>query len=128
MTESLQDVTFDHYDEEFSRCPYPVLTQLRSECPVAHSEAHGGFWLASTMDAVRAIALDPKRFSSRYTSVPTDIGLGDVLFPPIQLDAPDHTRMKKLLLPSFTAQRAESLREYTRSIVVGLLTELLEAG
>lgn len=128
MTESVQELTFDHYDEAFASCPYPVLAELRARCPVAKSEAHGGFWLASTMEAVRAIALNPAVFSSRYTSVPKDIGLGDVLFPPVQLDPPDHTRMRKLLLPSFSAQRAEDLREYTRGVVVDLLTDILSRG
>ncbi len=128
MTESLQELTFDHYDENFARCPYPVLKQLRQECPVAKSEAHGGFWLASTMEVVREMALNPTIFSSRYTSVPKDIGLGDVLFPPVQLDPPDHTRMKKLLLPSFSSHQAEGLREYTRGVVVQLLADLLASG
>jgi cytochrome P450 len=128
VTESTQELVFDHYDDGFVRCPYPVLAQLRSNSPVAWSDAHGGFWLASTMETVRALALSPEVFSSRYTSVPKDIGLGDVLFPPVQLDPPDHTRMKKLLLPSFSAERSESLREYTRGVVVDLLTKILDGG
>lgn len=126
---ALDGLGFDHYNDQYMNNPYPVWAELRSTAPVAWSDAHNGYWLATTMEAVRAIALNPKIFSSRKTSVPTDIGFGeDVFFPPMQADPPEHTRMKRLLMPSFSQKGAESLREYTHDTVVGILDELLAQG
>ncbi len=100
-------VEFDHYDEEFAKDPYPKLRELRERCPVAHTDAHGGFWVVSRYDDVCEIARDPGVFSSRYVTVPTDIGYGeDVRLGPLQFDPPEHTRLKRLLATAFVPARS----------------------
>lgn len=128
VTRSAQKLNFNHYDKEYMQDVFPTLSELRHRGTIEWTDALGGFWIATKMEHVRAIALNTDVFSSRYNGIPKDLGLGDAVMPPIQLDPPDHTRMKKLLMPSFTQAGAEALREYTRTTVVGLLDNLLAKG
>jgi cytochrome P450 len=119
---------FDHYDPEQAADPYPLLSDLRATCPVSHSMAHGGFWMATRYEDVKDVCGRPEDFSSRYTSVPTDIGLGDFRIPPLQLDPPEHSRFKKILAPVFTPGQVRQFEETTRAYVGSLLDELIPGG
>ncbi|MGI8662538.1 MAG: cytochrome P450 [Acidimicrobiales bacterium] len=121
-------IDFDHYDESFAADPYPVLAELRQQCPVAHSDAHGGFWVATRYSDIQDLCARPTAFSSRYTSVPTDIGLGDIQIPPLQLDPPEHTRFKKLLTPVFAIGEVARFEAGARAYVGELLDGLVERG
>jgi hypothetical protein len=37
--------SFDQWNPDQAADPYPMLARLRSECPVAHSDRHDGFWV-----------------------------------------------------------------------------------
>ena len=63
----------------------------------------------------------PEIFSSRYLSIPKDIGAGDMPLPPINIDPPEHTRIRRLLLPFFSPGRVTALEPATRAIVRELL-------
>jgi hypothetical protein len=117
-------LNFDHYDRAYANDPYPVLEQLRSRCPIAHSDAHGGFWIATKYDDIREITQDTETFSSRYSSVPKDIGFGDFTVPPLHLDPPEHARSKRLLATAFVPKKVAEFEESTRQQVVELLDEL----
>jgi cytochrome P450 len=129
MTTSSNDLRqFDHYDDAQVADPYPLLADLRSRCPVSHSSAHGGFWLATRYADIQDLCGRPEDFSSRYTSVPTDIGLGDFRIPPLQLDPPEHSRFKKILAPVFTPGQVGQFEASTRAYVTTLLDELIPRG
>jgi cytochrome P450 len=119
---------FDHYDPAMAADPYPLLSELRERCPVSHSTAHGGFWTATRYEDVQDLCSRPEDFSSRYTSVPTDIGLGDFRIPPLQLDPPEHSRFKKILAPVFTPGQVRQFEETTRDYVTALLDGLIPNG
>jgi cytochrome P450 len=121
-------VTFDHYDPEFARDPYPVLADLRARCPVAHSDLHGGYWMVSNHEFVRHVTLHPEIFSTQYTTVPPQFAFGDLRIPPLQLEPEDHTRVKQLLTPPFGAGRAAALEPSTRAAAVALLDRLVPRG
>lgn len=116
----------DHYDAAYAADPYPKLAELRSRCPVAHSDLHGGYWIVSKYDDVRDLTQDTETFSSRCTTVPRDIGIGDFCIPPVQYDPPEHTRIKRLLatgfVPARVAKYEDSIREYASSVLDGLKT------
>jgi hypothetical protein len=117
-------VEFDHYDEAVARDPFPVLADLRSRCPVAHSSAHGGFWVVTSYADVETVTHDPATYSSRHTSIPAEFGLGDFVIPPVQLDPPEHTRVKRLLARAFVPSVAAPYEPWVREYVVALLDSL----
>jgi cytochrome P450 len=119
---------FDHYDPEFARDPYPALAALRERCPVAHSDRHGGYWMVTSYDLVRHVALHPEIFSPQYTSVPPQFAFGELRIPPLQLEPEDHGRVKQLLTPPFGPARAAALENGTRAAVVALLDGLVPRG
>lgn len=41
---------FDHHSPEYPENP-TINADLRAHCPVAHSDAHGGFWVVTRYEA-----------------------------------------------------------------------------
>jgi hypothetical protein len=128
VTDPRAEVAFDHYSDGFAADPYPQLAELRTGCPVAHSDAHGGFWVATRYADIQDLLARPADFSSCRSSVPEDIGLGDVIIPPLHLDPPEHTRFKKLLAPVFSVTQTAPFEPAARAYVVELLDGLVAAG
>src|SRR5262249_58470912 len=56
---------FDHTDPQWVADPYPIWEELRSACPVAHSERYGGTWRPARHEDGSAIAHDTEDFASR---------------------------------------------------------------
>lgn len=121
-------VAFDHYDAAQAADPYPLYERLRRTCPVAWTEAHEGFWVVSRYEDISEIAHRPDVFSSRYVTVPRDLGMGDVQIPPLNYDPPEHARIKKLLASAFVPARVAGLEAAARTTVVGLIERFLDRG
>jgi hypothetical protein len=120
---------FDHTDPEWVADPFPIWEELRSECPVAHSERFGGTWLPVRHADIAAIAYDTEHFTSRSVVVseirpgeddlPAPIGIA----PPITSDPPFHGLARRLLLPAFGPKKIAGYETFTRE----LCRELLDA-
>jgi cytochrome P450 len=118
---------FDHTDAEWVADPYPIWDELRTRCPVAHSDRYGGTWLPVRHDDVAAVAYDTEHFTSRSVVVsevrpgPDDLPAPIGLAPPITSDPPFHALARRLLLPAFAPKRIEALEPFTRELCVELL-------
>jgi cytochrome P450 len=120
---------FDHTDPQWVADPFPIWDELRTTCPVAHSERYGGTWLPVRYDDVAAVAYDTDHFTSRSVVVsevrpgpddpPAPVGLA----PPITSDPPFHAMARRLLLPAFSPKSIAALEPFTRE----LCRELLDA-
>jgi len=133
---------FDHLlnSPEFEQNPYPLYHQLRAEAPAYWSEAWG-CWLLTRYDDVVNTLRDHKRFSSvgRLTSV-IEQELPEPVREQIQplvrhystglinVDPPDHTRLRGLVHKAFTPRVIERLRSHVQEIVDGLLDQVQAAG
>jgi cytochrome P450 len=120
---------FDHTDAVWAKDPYPIWEDLRTTCPVAHSDRFGGTWLPVTHEHVAAIAYDTEHFTSRAVVVseqrpgPDDLPAPIGVAPPITSDPPFHNLARRIMLPPFSPKRIEELEPYTRK----LCDELLDA-
>jgi cytochrome P450 len=118
---------FDHTDPRWVADPYPIWDDLRSRCPVAHSDRYGGTWLPVSHEDVAAVAYDTEHFTSRSVVVsevrpgPGDLPAPIGLSPPITSDPPFHAPARRLLLPAFSPQRIKTLEPFTRELCVELL-------
>jgi cytochrome P450 len=118
---------FDHTDAEWVADPYPIWDELRTRCPVAHSDRYGGTWLPVRHDDVAAVAYDTEHFTSRSVVVsevrpgPDDLPAPIGLAPPITSDPPFHALARRLLLPAFAPKPIEALEPFTRELCVELL-------
>ncbi|MGX1882590.1 cytochrome P450 [Streptomyces sp. NPDC055287] len=115
-------------------CPFDpphALAQVRAERPLTRlvfPDGHVG-WLATGYSVVRAILAD-SRFSSRYELMHYPLPGGpEGLLPPAPtgdmtgMDAPEHTRYRRLLMGKFTVRRMRRLTERVEQIT----TEHLDA-
>ncbi len=116
---------FDHTDDEWAADPYPIWEELRTKCPIAHSDRYGGVWLPTRHEDVSAIAYDTERFSSRSIIVsefraPHALAPAGIA-PPISSDPPYHHDARRMLLPIFSPQEIAKLEPSTRAYCHQLL-------
>ena len=118
---------FDHWDAELAVDPYPTLGRLRSECPVARSEQHGGFVLFTRHEDIGAALRDHDTYSSTVISIPRNHP-GILPVPPLDQDPPVHTRYRQMLLPFFTPQRTALLEPVARVTARSLVAAVAAKG
>ncbi len=132
-TEAVDDWAhdFDVLDAGYVEDPFGRWDQLRTSCPIAHTDRRESAWLPTRYADVTAIAHDPGRFSSIDVSViaaESDEGREHLPYglPPISADPPLHTWTRRLLLPWFSHRRVESYEASTRSLCRSLLDRIVE--
>ena len=110
-------------DAAFAQDPYPVLRELRERGPVHPVLLPPGLpaWLVVSYPEARAALADP-RLAMRP---PEPAGAPPH---PLNLDPPDHTRLRHLLAPAFTRDALAALRPRLEALADALLAELLAGG
>ncbi|KUN87356.1 cytochrome [Streptomyces bungoensis] len=110
--------------------PYDVYRRLRDTAPVHRITGPDGTpaWLVTRYDDVRAALADPRlALGKRHATAGTYQGLA---LPPaldanlLNMDPPDHTRIRRLVGRAFTPRRVERLREPIRRTAGRLLDAL----
>jgi cytochrome P450 len=96
----MDDIDFDHHAPGFSATNAERYREMRKRCPVAHSSAHGRFWVLSRYDDVLRVARDDKTFSSAREVVIPPTNVGRLI--PLQSDPPELCRYRGLLSPFFS--------------------------
>lgn len=119
---------FDHTDPAWVANPFPILDDLRTRCPVAHTERYGGAWLPTRHEDVSAIAYDTERFTSRSILMnnnrpPLDMAPAGIA-PPISSDPPFHQEARRVLLPAFAPRAVAKLEPGTAEFCDSLLDQL----
>lgn len=115
--------------------PVAELGRRREEQPVSRLDLFGNtVWLVTRHADVRRVLGDHKTFSNDFANLlaaggddADELGLAD----PGGLgfrDPPEHTRLRALLAPSFSARRLEALLPRIREVVEDRLDALEEAG
>ena len=122
---------FDHTHPDYAAAATEIWDDLRTSCPVAHTERYGGAWLPTRHDDVSAIAHDTEHFSSQgiivtewRPEVPAPMGYA----PPITSDPPFHAIARRLLLPFFNPKAIAAWEDTTRVLCRELLDEMLADG
>ncbi|MEV0374217.1 cytochrome P450 [Streptomyces sp. NPDC050636] len=123
--------------ERHTGCPFDPpaeLAQLREERPLRrmrYPDGHMG-WLATGHSVVRAILADP-RFSSRQELMHHPLAdIGELPPAPVGdmtgMDAPEHTRFRRLLMGKFTVRRMRELTERVEQITAEHLDAMERQG
>ena len=119
---------FQPYAAELQDDPYPFFGALRSGCPVARSEAMGGFWILSRYEDVRFALQRHDLFSNLVNVIPpgqmTSFG-PDI---PTQLDPPEHTAYRKILIPLLGPRAMALLEDDIRRAARRLLEPICQRG
>lgn len=98
------------------------LKRLRTEAPVAWTNAKGGYWTVTRFQDISAAARNTRVFSN----VPRHPRIGTVYTPPLEADRPSHTAFRRLLNQFFTADYLESHTTWLRELADSMLVDLLE--
>jgi len=119
---------FDHTDPVYAADAPAIWDELRTTCPVAHSDRFGGLWMPTRHEDVSTIAHDTEHFSSRGVvvsvfepDVPAPVGYA----PPITSDPPFHEIARRLLLPAFSPKAIRPLTDATRAFCAELVDDLV---
>jgi cytochrome P450 len=119
---------FDHTDKAWAADPFPIFDELRTSCPVAHSDRYGGVWLPTRHEDIAAVAYDTDTFTSRSVVVtehrpPVEMAPAGGI-PPISSDPPFHHGARRLLLAPFSPQAIDRLEASTRAYCEELVDAL----
>ena len=106
--------TFDYWSPAFAPDPYPLLRQLRADCPVAYSDELDGYFIVSRYEDVNAVLRNHATFTSTVMTAPAIPVEARPAVPPLDQDPPSHTRYRQLLSPFFTPARAANLEAVAR--------------
>ncbi len=119
--------------------PYPAFARLREEAPLAYDAATNQ-WLVSGHADVSALLRD-RRLGRSYLHVATDEEFGRTPPPAwqapwtasqraqlIDMEPPDHTRLRRLVTTAFTPRTVEGLRPLIGEIVDGLVAAAAARG
>ncbi|MFF3412313.1 cytochrome P450 [Streptomyces sp. NPDC002742] len=113
--------------------PYAVYTQLRRAGPVHRITGTDGLpaWLVTRYDDVRQALADPRLSLDKRNAAPG--GYRGMALPPaldanlLNMDPPDHTRIRRLVSRAFTPRQIEQLREPIRRTADQLLDAIAAA-
>lgn len=130
---------FDPGDPAFVADPYPVYERLRAAGPVLY-DADTDHWLVTRHADVDA-ALRDRRFGRTYLHVATHEEMGHEPPPPeldpfwrlinhgiLDMEPPDHTRVRRLVAKAFTPRVVASMREPVQRLTDGLVDRVQGAG
>lgn len=130
---------FDPSDPAFIADPYPVLADLREAAPIFWNEASGQ-WMVTRWADVHA-ALRDKRLGRTFTHRYTHAELGKPEPDPrwadfeeserwslLNLEPPDHTRIRTLISKVFTPTSVAALRPMVESTAHDLLVACRDRG
>ncbi len=110
-------VDFDHHSHDYAADSWSQYADLRAHCPVAWSEAYGGFWVTSRYDDVATVSRDDNTFSSRHDNPNDGVVLHRDQHPrgpnrstPIEMDSPEFPRLPPAAEPALRPAATERLR------------------
>jgi cytochrome P450 len=125
---------FNPWSPDFIADPYPFYRRLREADPMHVSPL--GFRVASRHKDVAAILRD-KRFGKDFIGRMTRRSGPEILNEPVyrsmshwmlQLDPPDHGRLRSLVVRAFTARRVEDMRPRVQQIVDEIIDRVEPQG
>ncbi|HET6293419.1 MAG TPA: cytochrome P450 [Kribbella sp.] len=113
------------------RDPYADYAGLREAGPVHRIEGPDGSpaWLVTRYDDVRQALADPRLSLDRSNALPGNYR--GMSLPPaldanlLNMDPPDHTRVRKLVTQAFTPGRADLVAEYAAPLPITVICDLL---
>ena len=134
----LSDIDLLDRDRFTKGVPHEWFTYLRREAPVYHHPEPGGpgFWVITKHADVVAVGRDGATFSSdqkrggvvQLEGRPEDYQFeqgGNLM---LTMDAPEHTRYRKLVNRGFTPRQMRMIEPHIRDLANQIIDDVIEAG
>ena len=131
---------FDLFGPAFKANPYPTYAWMRAEQPICRRDAVNGksIWFVTRYADVAAIRRDHERFVKQVQNTMTPAERAQVPPTPplldllsnhmLNLDPPDHTRLRTLVNKAFTATVVNQMAERIAQIANTLLDQVQHHG
>jgi cytochrome P450 len=139
MPATASPTTYDPWSPAFVADPYPAYARLRTEAPAQYF-APTDQWLISRHEDVDALLRD-RRLGRSYLHVATPAEFGREPEPErldpfwrvvragmLDVEPPDHTRLRRLVSKAFTPRMVARLEPMVVRTAEGLVDNLLDAG
>jgi cytochrome P450 len=128
--EQVDERTCPHIDftsDETRDDLYGVIGKLQRECPVVHTDAHGGYWVLTDHKDVSAVLTDYSNFTSTEgVTVPrVEVPLRAL---PMESDVPIQQQYRKLLNPFLSPARSAALEPGIRDIIREYIDRFIDQG
>jgi cytochrome P450 len=115
-------------DSEVLRDPFTAYGQARERSPLARLVApgFGSMWALTRHDGARAMLSDPRFELNANSYLRPDVPEHCLAYMRTmqEMDGPEHSRLRRLVSPAFTARRAADFRPRIEPIVEDLLDDL----
>jgi len=123
-------MAFDHHSEEYAKHWAEQTAEMRAQCPVAHSDAHGGYWVVTGYEEALAVALDTDTFSQGRVDGESSYFVPSTPYAliPLELDPPLQTQMRRILNPIFTDRMANEWVSYVTDVADVHIDAFIERG
>jgi cytochrome P450 len=106
--------------------PVSQLRELRERSPIGWSKQHGGNWVLTTYQDIWNAARNPELFcSAQGVALPSH---GMPPLPPIETDAPLHTKIRTALISHFSPGAMAKRESHAREVVTNLIDSFIEDG
>jgi cytochrome P450 len=129
-------IDFDHHSAYHRDHALDIFADLRGRCPVARTDAHGGYVVLTDYASVFEANSDAAKFSS-WRDLPVGSGHFFGTIHPNQnpvrqgfteADPPRHGQVRAPLIPSFSPTQAAALRDETLGYTTFCIDRMIEAG
>jgi cytochrome P450 len=130
-------VDFDHHSKEYREHGMEIAAEVRSKCPVAWSENHGGYWFVTGLEEVSAFYKRPDLFSAyreignpqsiyKGISIPfvdSDYGGGF-----LEMDPPDQLEYRRILNSFLSPAAVVKWEPLARDLTNACIDDIIERG
>jgi cytochrome P450 PksS len=127
------------HDPQFKANPFPFFARLRAEQPVYRTTLPDKtpIWLLTRYEDVSLLLKDERFPKNRYNAMTPEQLRKQIWVPPIfkplernmlDLDSPDHTRLRALVHKAFTPRLVEQMRARVQTLADELLAAVASQG
>jgi cytochrome P450 len=119
-------VDFDFYRPgPLGADPFLAWKRLHEGPDVVWTPHNGGHWIAVRGEDIKTILSDFEHFSSSSAFIPR---MNRPRAVPLEYDPPEHTPLRKLLIPAFTPRAVKRWAEEARELAVALVESIAPKG
>jgi cytochrome P450 PksS len=128
--------SIDIFSRSFKANPYPTYARLRAESPVAFTRLPDGrdAWLLTRYADVSSALRDPRIAKDRRRVAQLRVPMerffswlvGPLQFNMLDLDPPDHTRLRALVHKAFTPRLIDRLRDRIQALAEHLVDRIIQ--
>ncbi|MFE9327629.1 cytochrome P450 [Nocardia sp. NPDC052278] len=118
---------YDHVSgPEVMRHPPSAIDDLREDARAFYSPRHGGFWVLTRYQDIRAAFHDPELFPQWGKGVPVNPFARTYI--PLNLNPPEHHSVRKALIPLLSPRRVRALEDVIRDTARNQIARIAPQG